>query len=218
MKRRLVLAGLVFMGAAMAFTPALPAWAKGATQAVITGPGLSQPITLAPSMSSGQSTYDPQLEKLAESSGFYLGVWGGRVRGAGRVLADPPAGNLGPRYTITYTMMPVHAKTDEIVQYVYPYAEPRPVTFMPPGQTYWGKNSTVGAWYQAAHVDLKQMLVSLGLPAAAPTTAPVRAGGASGSGSGGSSPVILALVVVAVLLALAAVVTWRRREHPSVAT
>jgi hypothetical protein len=215
MKRRLVLAGLVFMGTALAAAPA--AWAKGATQAVITGPGLSQPITLAPSMSSGQSIY-PQLEKLAESSGFYQGMWGGRVRGAGRVLADPPAGGLGPRYTITYTMMPMRGKTDEIVQYVYPYAEPRPVTFMPPGQTYWGKNSTVGAWYQAAHVDLKQMLVSLGLPAAAPTTAPVRADGASGSGSGGSSPVILALVVIAVLLALAAVVTWRRREHPSVAT
>jgi hypothetical protein len=215
MKRRLVLAGLVFMGTALAAAPA--AWAKGATQALITGPGLSQPITLAPSMSSGQSIY-PQLEKLAESSGFYQGMWGGRVRGAGRVLADPPAGGLGPRYTITYTMMPVRGKTDEIVQYVYPYAEPRPVTFMPPGQTYWGKDSTVGAWYQAAHVDLKQMLVSLGLPAAAPTTAPVRADGASGSGSGGSSPVILALVVIAVLLALAAVVTWRRREHPSVAT
>jgi hypothetical protein len=168
-------------------------------------------------MSSGQSTY-PQLEKLAESSGFYQGMWGGHMRGAGRVLADPPTGDLGPRYTITYTMMPVHGKTDEILQYVYPYAEPRPVTFMPPGQTYWGKNSTVGAWYRAAHVDLRQMLVSLGLPAAAPTTAPVRAGGASGSGSGGSSPLILALVVVAALLALAALVTWRRREHPSVAT
>jgi hypothetical protein len=216
MKRRLVLAGLVFVGAAIAFTPAPPAWAKGATQAVITGPGISKPITLAPS-SAGQSTYDPHLEKLAESSGFYLGVWGGRIKGPGRLLAHQPAGDLGPRYTITYTMLPVHGKIDDIAQYVYPFAEPRPITFMPSEQTYWGKNTTVGAWY-AAHLDLKRMLVSLGLPATVPATAPVSVSGSSGSDPGGRGSAILALAVVAVLFASTAVFAWRRREHPSVAT
>jgi len=55
-----------------------------------------------------------------------------------------------------------------VVQEVYPYAKPVPLTHMNAGQTYWNGRKTHGGWFQAS-AGLARMLVRAGLPAAAPT-------------------------------------------------
>ncbi|MDX6369688.1 MAG: hypothetical protein QOG93_1190 [Gaiellaceae bacterium] len=64
-----------------------------------------------------------------------------------------PAGQLGPRYDVTYI--------------VYPYADTGPLTYMTPAQRFWGSQSTNGGWFRGSS-QLKQMLVRAGLPSAAP--------------------------------------------------
>jgi len=140
---------------------AVPAMAKEPSQGVITGPGLGAPITLK---ESGAKSIGPDLASVVEESGFFLGVWGGDPDH----LTHRPAGDLGPRYTITYTMPFSERRSDPIVQYVYPYAEPKPVTYMPAKQAFWGDNETVGTWY-VARVRFKATLIGVGLPASAPS-------------------------------------------------
>ena len=77
-----------------------------------------------------------------------------------------PAGDLGPRYTITYTM-PGPNGDNELRQDVYPYAKPSPVTHTQAGQRYFGSQRTVGGWYVATST-LKDELVAVGLPASPP--------------------------------------------------
>jgi hypothetical protein len=52
-------------------------------------------------------------------------------------------------------------------QELYPYAAGGPVTFMRPGQAFWGDQRTVGGWYRGTP-DLKAMLIKAGLPKAEP--------------------------------------------------
>jgi hypothetical protein len=51
-------------------------------------------------------------------------------------------------------------RSSDIVQYVFPYAQPRPVTYMPPNQAYWGNARTEGAWF-AGDVSLRETLTGL---------------------------------------------------------
>ncbi len=119
------------LAAGLATGRPLPALAKGAVKAVITGPGISSPITLR---ESGDST-GSLLGAIAEESGFLTVAACGRCDDR---LRHPPTEQLGPRYTVTYTMMRLPGATgapgDEVVQYVYPLAVPAPVSYMPPGQ------------------------------------------------------------------------------------
>jgi hypothetical protein len=139
----------------------VPATAKEPSQGVITGPGLVSPITLK---ESGAKSIGPDLASVVEESGFFLGVWGGDPDH----LTHRPTGDLGPRYTITYSMPLSERRSDTIVQYVYPYAEPKPVTYMPAKQAFWGDSETVGTWY-VARLRFKETLIGLGLPALAPS-------------------------------------------------
>jgi hypothetical protein len=150
----------------------LPAFAKGPAQAVITGPGLAQPITVGDLGSNGvgSDSIGQDLAELVERSGFFTGMWGGRQ---GR-LRHRPTGDLGPRYTITYTMLRPHGGSDAVVQYIYPFADPRPVTYMPANQTYWKTYRTKGAWFappsEFAGTLFKQTLFRLGLPQTPPSS------------------------------------------------
>ncbi len=123
------------------------------------------------------------------------------------MLRMRPQGALGPRYVITYAM-PGPSGVDELRQDLYPYAEPSPVTYMAPGQSFFGTGKTVGGWYVAS-TTLKDDLVALGLP----KTAPVRGGGSEIPWTA------LGVVVAAVtaLLVLGLAVLRSRRPGPATA-
>jgi hypothetical protein len=206
MKRGLVLVmSSVAIGIVAAFWTSLPAFGKGPSQGIITGPGLSEPIMLR---EPGAATIGPDLAKVLEQSRFSLS---GNVRDR---LGHRQDGDLGPRYTITYDMTLSDRLSGTIVQYVYPYAEPLPITYMPGRQTYWGTQETVGAWY-AARAGLRQTLIDVGLPASA---SPQPAAGSEAGPSAVSRPagsILTGLVVATVFLALALVAILMRRNRLS---
>jgi len=200
---------LAFCLAAMFAGPA--ALAKGPTQGVITGPGLEHPIELR---TAGSETIGADLATVIMRSGFSVGMWGG-TPAHGRVI-DRPGEDLGPRYTITYTMALPDLPTADVVQYVYPYVEPYPVTYMPADQRYWGRERTVGAWY-AAGVGLRRTLVGLGLPASPTPAAGSPAGGGSQDDVPGGASTLPWWIVGAVVAATAAAGVSRRRRARRVA-
>ncbi len=153
MKRLFLVPFAVALLAVIAPTAAL---AKGASEASITGPGLSDPISLA---GEGQPGGE-QLMQLAETAGFFPAVF---VRSPDPMLDERPAGELGPKYTITYVMPGPNGEVDQLVQDVYPYAHPDPVTYTAPGQPFFGSEKTRGGWFVATSV-LKDQLVAAGLP------------------------------------------------------
>jgi hypothetical protein len=135
------------------------ATAKGASWIRVQGPGLAKPLILFPV---GPS--DP-LWPLMVDTGFWAEVCHTGSCTPGSVRSGRPSANLGPRYTLTYRMNLVPGGRD-IVQYVYPFAWPRPVSYMPPGQKTWqGSNGpTDGGWY-GAPARLRWVWADLGLPA-----------------------------------------------------
>jgi hypothetical protein len=197
--------GLALSAALVAVVLLAPiASAKGASRAVITGPGLAEPIVLREEGATGGD-----LAALADESGFYIGAWGALPH---RRIHEP-AGDLGPRYAVTYTML--GRDGDEIVQYVFPYAEPRPITYMPPHQPLWsGGRETVGAWV-AAHADLRRTLVGLGLPATAPSTSAASATTVEVV-EGRDSSAVAWIVVATALILLLAISIWPRRSRPPI--
>jgi hypothetical protein len=118
------------------------------------------------------------------------------------MLSTRPAGELGPRYTITYTMPGPGGVTDELVQDLYPYAHPTPVTYLQPGQGYFGTEKTVGGWYVAS-TTLKDELVAVGLPQGPP------AGGGSGIPWTAIEIAAAAIVTAAAALGAVLVARWR---------
>ena len=116
MRRVVLWTCLVAFAAAAIPTAAL---AKGASEAVITGPGLGGPIQLGP----GEPGSSTELADIAQSAGFFAAVFG---QTPDPIAVDRPEGPLGPKYTITYVMPGPDNQRSELVQEVYPYAEPDP--------------------------------------------------------------------------------------------
>jgi hypothetical protein len=192
---------LAVLAAALALPAA--AAAKGPDRASISGPGLKGSV---PIRGDGESGAGTPLGDLVQFGGYFAATFGQQP--------DPmqktrPKGELGPRYTIVYRGPGPAPKPDRLVQYVYPYAQPDPVTYMPPGQRFWVTQHTRGGWFDA-DVLLKRTLVRLGLPATAP---------APGGGGGLPwRPVGLGLAAAfAILLAVGGVLALRRRGRPVVA-
>ena len=177
---------------------ALPASAlgKGPSEAAIHIPGHPAIRFTGYGESSGTSLGD-----LTQQAGFFEAAFG---QEPSPMLPSRPKGNLGPRYTITYTVPTGSRVADRIRQDLYPYAATGPVTYMQPGQKLFGRK-TPGGWFQAER-QLKHLLVAAGLPPRAPaakTQAPSH---------GRSFPVELAaLVALGLALALATVLVIRRR-------
>ena len=69
-------------------------------------------------------------------------------------LRAQPKGTLGQRYTIVYVVPGPNGIKSRVVQSVYPYAKPVPLTYMRPGQTFWGSERAHGGWFVAS-ADLK---------------------------------------------------------------
>ncbi len=107
---------------------AAPGWAKvEATpqDATMIGPGIDEPIDL-----DGNAA-----RSLLEKTNGYEALYGAYIS------SDPaPAGELGPRYTISYQVgvldhaAPNKTETTTFTQYMYPFAEGGPMLFVPEGQ------------------------------------------------------------------------------------
>lgn len=188
------------LGALAALLAPASALAKGASEATITGPGLGDGITLA---GEGEANGE-QLGQLAETAGFFMAVYGSYPS----TLEDArPKGELGPRYTIEYTMPGPNNELDVIVQDLYPYANPSPVTYMPAGQRFFTTERTIGGWFVASAL-LKDQLIAAGLPQSPPGGSP---------DDGGAPWTVVALVTVVTALAALAALLFRsrRRSQPA---
>ena len=181
----------------------LPAAAlgKGPTAASMDGPGGGN-ITFG---GDGEAM-GTELGNLTQQSGFSAAVF--------RQTPDPmldarPKGNLGPKYTMTWTVPGPNNDVFMIRQDVYPYAEPSPVTYLAPGQKIFEiPGGTRGGWFQAGP-ELKETLVSAGLPASLSSP---------GSSDGSSFPTTtVSLLVLALIFVSAAAVLLRRRARPAAA-
>ena len=132
--------------------------AKGPSTASITGPGLERQLAVA-----GQGELGPgtPLGTLVDFGGFFAQMYGQTPT---PILRVQPKGVLGPRYTVIYVVPGPNSVASRVVQFLYPYAKPVPLTYMKPGQTYWGTRKTHGGWYRAS-TTLTRTLVAAGLPA-----------------------------------------------------
>lgn len=158
MRRLLVLAAFAAFAALAATAPAA---AKGPSTASITGPGLEHGL---PVKGEGESGTDTPLGSLVQLGGFFPQVF--------QQIPDPttrtqPTADLGPRYQIAYRV-PGPSGTSTIVQDVYPYAKPSPVTYVHAGQRFWTDSRTHGGWFVSS-TELKAALVEAGLPESPPT-------------------------------------------------
>ena len=176
---------------------ALPAraFAKGASEASIQGPGLCKTVTIS---GNGETSGD-KLGNLGQSAGFFPAVFG--------QTPDPmsdqrPAGKLGPRYRIVWTVPGPNGES-KISQDAYPYAEPQPVTYMKPGQLFWDGQHTRGGWY-VGDSQLSASLFAVGVPRSAPST----------GGFDWTRWTLIGLAGAALVLGLGLAVTRARRLRP----
>ena len=176
---------VVSVGALVLMALSAPAFAKGPTKATIEGEGLASPITLD---GNGEPGAMEQVARLAQFSGIF------DAPGKG-FPADRPAGELGPKLTITWFFPPDF----DLLQELYPYAPGGPVTYTEPGQTLYG-HDLGGGWYRAGPA-LKDALVEAGIP-----ESPV------------SSSVLLPAGLLAALAMAALAVVAVRRLRPIPAT
>jgi hypothetical protein len=133
---------------------------------------------------------------LAQGTGLYATVFGGDP---GAVLQAAPTDRLGPRYTITWTFPNGAGGADKVRQSVWPYAAGGPLTFMATGQKVLD-GTTKGGWYRAGD-NLRQLLITLGLPNRAPLATPTPAPpAASPAPAAEPSPALWPRVVVGVVL------------------
>jgi hypothetical protein len=148
--------------------PSLAA-AKGPTAATMRGPGISGARHLGGNSEGGTGT---PLGALTMGGGFFPQAFGQQPD---PTQATRPQGNLGPRYRITYKM-PGPSASATLRQDFYPYARPAPLTYMKPGQAFWGTQRTHGGWFIAD----RSVRRKLGLPAQPPkppTTGTTRSSG-----------------------------------------
>jgi hypothetical protein len=170
---------------------------KGPSAATMEGPGGGGGITFSGDEGSGP------LGNLTQQSGWFAAVF---EQEPNPMLAARPRGDLGPKYTVTYTVPGPNNDTFTITQDVYPYASSGPVTYLAPGQPIFDMQ-TRGGWFQAGP-DLKETLVAAGLPETAP----------GGSPDETSFPTTtVSLLAFALLLAGATALLLRRRARPAAA-
>jgi hypothetical protein len=186
--------------AALAVALLLPAAAaaKGPSTATIAGPGLDHALEIKGYGEGGDAT---PLGILVEGGGFFAQVFQPTPR---LTTKARPAGQLGPRYDVTY-IVPGPNGDSILTQDLYPYAATGPLTYMTPAQKFWGSQSTTGGWFRGSS-QLKQMLVRAGLPSSAPMA---HAGHARGVGIALETGAGIAVAAMALAL------LYRRRRSAS---
>lgn len=187
---------LLFVLAIVALVLPATALAKGPSKARIDGPGLGKAITITGTEEPGSPLMD-----FAEGAGFFPAAFSQEPN---PMLPGRPKGNLGPKFTIDYTVPGPEGESFAIKQDLYPYAKPYAVTHMASGQGIFDF-TTKGGWYESP--NLKQTLVSAGLPAKPPTASKSSSffsTGRLGTLAGGA----------ALLIAIGSVLVMRRRGRP----
>jgi len=176
--------------------------AKGPSQATINGPGLKGGgIHL--SSGGGDPSSGTPLGDLAEFGGYFPATFG---QEPDPMLLKQPKGPLGPGYTVEYKVPGPNGGTATIHQDLYPYAKGGPLTYMSPGQSFFGGQKTHGGWFLAPS-SLRTSLVASGLPASVPS---------GDSGSGWALPWGATTLVAGLLLLLALITAaMRRRPRPA---
>jgi hypothetical protein len=213
-RRILVLAVL----AAALLTVPTTAWAKGASKGTVSGGGLASPITVS---GEGEPGSGDLLARLAEQTGAYVAMYGEEA-GSGTLVATKPAGNLGPRYLVTYSVPSPAGGEDAVKQDLYPFAHSGPVTFTAAGQHFMDGMATSGGWFEAP-ASLPETLAAIGVrkpasqaaSAAQPAEAAARPPSVAASDPAGSTsalPLVAGGVAVALLLGGLAAVVLRRRS------
>lgn len=157
MRRHLVAAAIVVAALAL---PAL-ALAKGPESASISGPGLNQLLAVN---GQGEGGLGTPLGNLVDLGGFFPQMYG---QSPDPTFRHQPKSTLGPRYVVTYVVPGPNSIKSKVTQFVYPYAKPVPLTFMKPGQRFWGTRKAWGGWFRSTD-SLKAILVQAGLPATSP--------------------------------------------------
>jgi len=138
------------VAAALSIAPA--ASAKGPQSASLTGPGLEQrSLTFVGNGEMGQGT---PLGRLVDATGFFAQMYG---QSPDPTVRTRPPGTLGPRYRITYVVPGPNGIRSRVVQDVYPFAQPAPLTYMRPAQRYWGSRLAHGGWFRTT-ATLRQAL------------------------------------------------------------
>src|SRR6266536_3328532 len=123
------------MSIAGAMTLAVPALAKGPSQASITGPGLAHAIVVS---GEGEPGQQGMLANLAEQTNLFTAMFGPDGSGAPPepLGTPPPKASLGPRYTVVYTVPGIDPQPGDVYgrvrQDLYPRATGGPVTYTPP--------------------------------------------------------------------------------------
>ncbi|MEP6978843.1 MAG: hypothetical protein ABI948_12400 [Thermoleophilia bacterium] len=135
---------------------ALPAsaFAKGASEASIQGPGLGKTVITGNGETSGD-----KLGNLGQAAGFFPAVFS---QSPDPMTNERPAGKLRARYRIVWTVPGPNGES-KISQDAYPYAQPQPVTYMKPGQVFWDGQHTRGGWY-VGDSQLSASLFAVGVP------------------------------------------------------
>ena len=91
----------IICAAVLSVVAAPSAFAKGATQATIKGPGLKKGVLVLRSDNGGDPTSGSKLGRLADAAGFFPAVFD---QAPDPMLRVRPKGTLGPRYTAEYVM------------------------------------------------------------------------------------------------------------------
>jgi hypothetical protein len=194
----------VLAASALALVLAAPALAKGPSEATINGPGVKKGGIVMKSGGGDPSSGTP-LGNLVEYGGYFPSTFGQQPN---PMLAKQPNGELGPKYSVVYKVPGPDGGTDTIRQDLYPYATPSPLTYMEPGQTFFGTEKTHGGWYTAPP-ELKATLVDAGFPRTAPAAT-------SDDGWLPSWPATTGIIVVVLGIALASLAfAVRRRPRPA---
>jgi hypothetical protein len=228
MRCRIIVLTIVSAGIALAVTAtvATPALAKGATQASITGPGLTRPLTVSAQGEALPGEGDT-LSSLAEQTGLFAVLFGsgGGTQDQPTALRTPPAAaSLGPKYTVAYTVPGVTPgpgqANGQIRQDLYPRAVGGPVIYTPPDQQGFGQPLQASGWLRGTP-RLTVTLTRLGVPVGASLpSAPQPATPAPSAAPKLADPTtpawLIATIVSVVAVAIAGIVLWlRRRPGPA---
>jgi len=230
MLRRLIAVTALAAGMSIAAAVALatPAFAKGPSQARLTGPGLAHAVVIS---GNGEPGEQDRLASLAGQTGLFTVMFGadasaGLAGAPARLPAPPPKASLGPRYALVYTVPGVPPRPGQqfgrVRQDLYPRAAGGPVIYTPPGQHGFSGPLAVTGWLRGGP-QLTRTLAQLGVPppgtrAAPQTPRPAAAHPAAAHQAGTRTPGwIIALAAVLVAAALAGTGLWLRRRKPAAA-
>ena len=220
--RRLIVVIALAAGLSIeAITLAVPALAKGPSQARITGQGLARAIVVSGNGEPGQLS---RLATLASQTGLFNALFGagGTLPTLAPLRTAPTPASLGPRYVVTYTVPGVPSPSHRfgrIRQDVYPRAADGPVIYTPPGQRGFGGPLQVAGWLKA-RPRLTKILAALGVPPRtvqrpARRTGQSRPAAAHRPGAQNLAWLIASIVAVAAA-ALTATALWLRRRKPAI--